>query len=231
MPGPPRSRSSSRKSAAINRPPSALQLYLFSRKNIVACLLALVGLGLFFLGLIGSVWPGVVIGLYLIGALVTPNDRRWNLLGGEAPSDLAGALSHQVSAVRGKVPDDVYQKLVSIQQTILAILPKIDRLGSGSQDSFVVQKTVTDYLPSTLQAYLNLPRAYASVHRFSDGRTAAQVLIDQLTLLDKKLDEVADAVNKNDADALLANGRFLEDRFGGSALTLPSEATPPSAGS
>ena len=90
---------------------------------------------------------------------------------------------------------------------------------------------MTDYLPSTLQAYLNLPRAYATVHRFSDGRTAAQVLIDQLTLLDKKLGDVADAVNKNDADALLANGRFLEDRFGGSDLKVPSEASPPSTGS
>jgi hypothetical protein len=180
---------------------------------------------------IGPVWPAVVIGLYLVGALATPNDRQWSLIDDATPSDLAGALSHQVSAIRGKVPDDVYQKVVSIQQTILAILPKIDRLGPGSQDSFVVQKTVTDYLPSTLQAYLNLPRAYATVHRFSDGRTAAQVLIDQLTLLDKKLDEVADAVNKNDADALLANGRFLEDRFGGSSLQLPSEASPPTTGS
>jgi hypothetical protein len=214
---------------ATNRPPSPWELYLYSRKNIVGCLLALLGLVLFFLGLIGAVWPGVVLGLYLVGALVTPGDKQWNLLGGEAPSDLAGALSHQVAAVRGKVPDDVFQKVVSTQQTILGILPKIDRLGPASQDAFVVQKTVTDYLPSTLQAYLNLPRAYATVHRFSDGRTAAQVLLDQLTLLDKKLDDVADAVNKNDADALLANGRFLEDRFGGSALNLPPATAPPSS--
>jgi hypothetical protein len=214
---------------ATNRPPSAWEMYLYSRKNIVGCLLALLGLGLFFLGLIGPVWPGVVLGMYLIGALATPSGRQWNLLGGDAPSDLAGALSHQVAAVRGKVPDDVFQKVVSTQQTILGILPKIDRLGPGSQDAFVVQKTVTDYLPSTLQAYLNLPRAYATVHRFSDGRTAAQVLLDQLTLLDKKLDDVADAVNKNDADALLANGRFLEDRFGGSALNLPPASAPPTS--
>jgi len=212
---------------AINRPPRPWQVYLYSRKNIVGSLLALLGLGLFFLNVIGPVWPAVVLGMYLVGALVTPGDKQWNLIGAETPSDLAGALAHQVSAVRGKVPDDVYQKVVSIQQTVLGIVPKIDRLGPGSQDAFVVQKTVSDYLPSTLQAYLNLPRAYAAVHRFSDGRTAAQVLIDQPTLLDKKLDEVADAVNKNDADALLANGRFLEDRFGGSALNLPSAAAPP----
>lgn len=206
---------------ATSRPPGPILLYLYSRKNIVACALALLGIALFFLGLIGPVWPAVVIGLYLVGALVTPADRKWDLLGGAEPSDITGALARQVAAVKGKVPDDVFQKVLAIQQTIDSIVPKIDRLGPGSSDAFVVQKTATDYLPSTLQAYLNLPRAYATVHRMDNGRTAAQVLLDQVTLLDTKMDEVADAVNKNDTDALLANGRFLEDRFGGSSLKLP----------
>ena len=210
-----------------SKPPGRVLLYLYSRKNIVACLLALLGIALFFLGVIGPVWPAVVVGMYLVGALATPSGRTPNLLGGEAPSDIRAALDHQVSAVKGKVPDDVYRKVVAIQQTILSILPKIDRLGPGSQDAFIVQKTATDYLPSTLQAYLNLPRTYATLHRMADGRTASQVLLDQLTILDSKLEEVADAVNKNDTDALLANGRFLEDRFGGSALKLPATGGAP----
>ena len=207
---------------ATSRPPGRVLLYLYSRKNIVACALALLGIALFFLGVIGPVWPAVVVGMYLIGALVTPSGQKWDLLGGQEPSDITGALERQVAAVKGKVPDDVFQKVVSIQQTILSIVPKLNRLGPGSQDAFIVQKTASDYLPSTLQAYLNLPRAYATVHRMDDGRTAAQVLMDQLTLLDTKMEEVADAVNKNDTDALLANGRFLADRFGGSSLKLPS---------
>jgi hypothetical protein len=212
---------------ATSKPPGRVLLYLYSRKNIVACLLALLGLALFFLGVLGPVWPAVVVGMYLVGALVTPSGRTLDLLGGEAPSDIRGALDHQVAAVKGKVPDDVYQKVIAIQQTIISILPKIDRLGPGSQDAFIVQKTATDYLPSTLQAYLNLPRTYATLHRMADGRTASQVLMDQLTLLDGKLEEVADAVNKNDTDALLANGRFLEDRFGRSSLTLPATGGAP----
>jgi hypothetical protein len=205
-----------------SKPAGPILLYLYSRKNIVACLLALLGIGIFFFGLIGPVWPAVVIGMYLIGALVTPNGRTWNLIGGQDLSDLSSALASQVSAVKGKLPDDIYQKVLSIQQTLQAILPKITRLGPGSRDAFIVQKSITDYLPSTLQAYLNLPRAYATLHRMSDGRTAAQVVLDQLTLLDGKLEEVAEAVNKNDTDALLANGRFLEDRFGSSTLKLPT---------
>jgi hypothetical protein len=36
------------------------------------------------------------------------------------------------------------------------------------------------------------------------------------------LNEVADAVHKKDSDALLANGRFLEDKFGKSQLSIPA---------
>jgi hypothetical protein len=85
----------------------------------------------------------------------------------------------------------------------------------------VVGRTATDYLPSALQAYLNLPRAYATLHKMPNGKTADQVLGDQLTLLSSKMDEVADAVHKKDSDALLANGRFLEEKFGASPLALP----------
>src|SRR6476661_1855505 len=105
----------SRRSVVTSKPAGPVLLYLYSRKNIVACSLALLGIALFFLGLIGPVWPAVVIGMYLIGALVTPNGQTWNLLGGEDLSDLSSTLESQVSAVKGKLPDDVYQKVLSVQ--------------------------------------------------------------------------------------------------------------------
>jgi hypothetical protein len=42
-------------------------------------------------------------------------------------------------------------------------------------------------------------------------------------LLDEKLDEITDAVHGRDSDRLVANRRFLEERFGKSAdgLSLP----------
>ena len=77
-----------------------------------------------------------------------------------------------------------------------------------------------------MQVYLNLPRGYAPLHPVQDGKTPRQVLLEQLTLLESKMNEVADDVHQYDADRLLANGRFLEERFGRSALSLE----PPSAG-
>jgi hypothetical protein len=84
----------------------------------------------------------------------------------------------------------------------------------------VVERTALDYLPTALERYLNLPRGYANRVPVANGRTARQVLLDQLALLEAKLGEVLDAVAKGDTDHLLAHGRFLEDRFGRSEVEL-----------
>jgi hypothetical protein len=196
--------------------------YLYSTKNIVGSLLALVGLVLFFVGVVGALWPVIVIGLYLMGVLVTPGTATIDLRSGFDPDDVRHALDHEVHAVSGRVPAEVLGKVQSIQQIILGILPRSGALPPGSPELFVVERTATDYLPTALESYLNLPRAYATLHPVQDGKTAKQVLMDQLALLESKMSEVADDVHRNDTDRLLANGRFLEERFGRSALSLDS---------
>ena len=60
------------------------------------------------------------------------------------------------------------------------------------------------------------------------------VLIDQLDLLAATMDKVFDAVCRADADALVAHGRFLSEKFGsastGGALDVGSAPTPPMPG-
>jgi hypothetical protein len=202
--------------------PQPILKYLYSTKNIVGSLLALVGLVLFFTGLVGALWPVIVVGLYLIGVLVTPGTATIDLRSGFDPDDIRKALDHEVHVVSGRVPAEVFAKVQSIQQIILGILPRSGALPPGSPELFVVERTATDYLPTALESYLNLPRAYATLHPVQDGKTPKQVLMDQLTLLESKMSEVAEDVHRNDTDRLLANGRFLEERFGRSALSLDS---------
>ena len=53
-----------------------LEAYLYSRRNIVGCLLALAGLALHFVGLLGGfLWLPITIGLYLIGVLLVPGEQ------------------------------------------------------------------------------------------------------------------------------------------------------------
>jgi len=202
---------------------NSVLLYLYSGKNIVGSTLALFGLLLFFTNVITVVfWPFVVVALYGIGALLAPGPPQVALAGTSFdPDSIRRSLQRQLSIANGKLPPDLQAKLQDIADTIMGILPHYAEFPPGSPDLFVVGRAATDYLPSALQAYMNLPRAYAALHKMPNGKTANDVLSDQLTLLGTKMNEVADAVHKKDSDALLANGRFLEEKFGPSPLALP----------
>jgi hypothetical protein len=194
--------------------------YLYGRKNIVGSALALVGLVLFFTGIPGSaLWPVDVLGLYLVGVLITPGNRKIDLSTGFDPNDVKLALDNQVRLITGKVPPEVMAKVLKIRQIIFGILPRAGNLPPGSPELFVVERTASDYLPTSLEAYLRLPRAYATLHAVH-GKTPKEILLDQLTLLETKMTEVADDLHRNDSDRLLANGRFLQERFGRSPLSL-----------
>jgi hypothetical protein len=199
-------------------------LYLYSAKNILGSALALIGLLLFFTGVIGGLWPFIVVALYFIGVLIAPGTPTVDLHSEFDPNDVRRALASELKAINGRVPADILAKAQSIQQIILGILPRSGNLPPDSPELFIVERTATDYLPTALETYMNLPKAYATLHPVQNGKTARQVLMDQLTLLESKMNEVADDVHRNDADRLLANGRFLEERFGRSALSLEGPA-------
>ena len=208
--------------------------YLASTKNIAGCAGAIGGLALFFTGIVAPpLWPVVVAGLYGVGALVAPAERSVDLRSDVDPKDLGKSLDRLLKQIHGRVPGDIERKVKGIAATIQGVLPRTGQLPPGSQELFILQRTVSDYLPTSLESFMNLPRTYAAVHPLKGTKTAQQVLSDQLDLLQTQMDEVADAAAKSDADRLLAQGRFLEDRFGRSDLTIDPGApgSAPEAGS
>jgi hypothetical protein len=195
--------------------------WAYSTKNIAGCALAVVGP---VLSLVGVVQPlvglAVTPALYAVGALAAPAGRRIDVLGDVDPDDVRRSLAELQRRVRGKVPAEVEARVNRIATTITETLPKAHGLGLGSPELFAVVRTASDYLPNALQVYLNLPRAYADRHVVAAGRTPLGLLCDQLDLLAAKMDEMADAVHRTDTDKLIANGRFLAEKFGSSSLDL-----------
>jgi hypothetical protein len=145
---------------------------------------------------------------------------------GEPAVDAAAvrrALAANQRLAQGRLPAPAMAKLLKIQRQIADLLPMASEFPTGSRDLYVVQRTATDYLPATLRAYLALPPQFAATKVVANGKTAFQLVDEQLELLAARLDEIADAVHEQDSDRLLANGRFLEERFGTkSDLALPS---------
>jgi hypothetical protein len=209
-----------------------VEAFLYSRRNIVGSLLAVGGLALHVIGLFGGLaWLPVTVALYLIGVLLVPAERGLEVSIGAAQdaAEVRDGLERLVRALRGKVADDLYAKAVSIQSSILATLAIEGTAGDGADPNvFLIRQTALAYLPDAFSTYLRMPRAMAERRAIAGGRTPHDVLLEQLDLMDRRLADVADDMARHDSDKLLANGRFLAEKFGVSSLRLdagPADAT------
>ena len=199
--------------------------YLASAKNVLGCVLALVGFLLHLFGLFGPFWPLAVVALYAVGALAGPRRRLKVARDTFDPREVRRAVDRAYQMTHGRLPADVQSRVAQIRQEIIELLPHTADFPAGSQDLYVLRRMAVDYLPTTLEAYLSLPSSYATQRAIQGGKTSLDVLREQLVLLDEKMDEIAEAVHQRDSDRLLANGIFLEERFGRGApeLTAPKE--------
>lgn len=191
-------------------------LFLYGNKNIAGSLAAIGALGLFFGGVIHAFWLPIVFGSYGIGYLATPSSKELETsISAQMSSDqIKAELDSLAQDIKGRVPAEVSTLVQSISQSIIAILPTLAKDGNtGDQNTYTIRQTALEYLPETLSNYLKLPPAFRNLYPVQDGKTATALLIDQLTLLDSKLKEVVANYLSNDTQALVANGRFLSDKF------------------
>lgn len=140
-------------------------------------------------------------------------------------ADLLGALDRTSALVTaGAVPGVVTSRVVRVTRIVRETIPLLPRMGAGSPQAYSVMATATDYLPEAIGGYLRLPRSFADTRPVDRGKTSLMILIDQLDLLAATMDQVFDAVCREDAAALVAHGRFLQEKFGqvsaGGALAL-----------
>ena len=142
-------------------------------------------------------------------------------LGVQEPAADVAVPEHDVDAglralparLAGRVPAEAEQATIRICGLLLQALP---RVSGGGEQEYLVRRAATDYLPRTLRSYLSLPADWARTTPIDGSRTAADVLISQLAALEQAAAGMLDAALSADSAALLANGRFLADRFPGS---------------
>ena len=127
---------------------------------------------------------------------------------------LAAVIRVEALVADGAVPAPVASRVARVTRVVREAIPRLDRLGAGSEQAYSVMATATDYLPEAIDGYLRLPRDWANSRPVDNGRSSLMVLIDQLDLLARTMDQVLDAVNRSDAAALVAHGRFLTEKFG-----------------
>jgi hypothetical protein len=129
-----------------------------------------------------------------------------------AASDKPAAAASAPSK-SSRLPADVEAKAEQVRRKAEALAAQSDRFPPFSQDLYLVRQTANDYLPRTLETYTSMPPESVDLPMVNGGKTPHQELNAQLDLLNSKLDEIAHELERQSNERLMANRKFLQDRF------------------
>lgn len=166
---------------------------------------------------------GVGLVVWLISTLETMRNPQIQALAESLEQsyqtqELIEELDTWLGTIRNKLPDDILTRVESISQTIKTILPQIEDINSSDYNIYMIRQIAQSYLPETIGNYLKLPATLATTKKLRDDKTAHELLIGQLDLLDNEMTDLLESFHHNDTQQLLAHGRFLRDKFGESDL-------------
>jgi hypothetical protein len=120
-------------------------------------------------------------------------------------------LERLTENVRGRVPQSDLATLGRIRDSAALALPTDDSpLNLSDHDTWLVRQICIDYLPGALDHYIALPPGRAS-EPLLDGRSARQVLDEQLATIERRLEELANRSYRREAEGLLTHARFVTD--------------------
>lgn len=143
--------------------------------------------------------------------------------GDSEPADLGRQLTgivHRVNRGGGSMPEGGVPGVHAVVDALRPLLVYLESNPPTEAELIPIRAIVTDYLPTTVDRFLALPREFAATHRNPQGRTPAEELLEQLELLRTATDEYATAIYAGDAQELSDQGRFLQAKFLRSDLTL-----------
>lgn len=143
-----------------------------------------------------------------------PTTKRPGLIEDVDPrtrSDVLAVLDRLVTNVRGLLPEADMAAMLRIRHRAELALPTTDgQLDLTNHDTWLLRQICIDYLPGALEHYSALRSDLAS-EPVLDGRSAREVLDEQLALIESRLDEMATRTYRREADGLLTHARFVAD--------------------
>lgn len=137
------------------------------------------------------------------------------------PND--GSVGRGVNALPAEA-----ETLVARIESLLAQAEPLLATGAGGDEAgYALRETERRYLPDTVRAYADIPPARRDA-------AAAEMLVEQLRLLERATAQRLAALSESAQTALAANGAFLTERFGAldslpdaSGLELAPAESPP----
>lgn len=197
-----------------------IQKFIFSNKNIVGLVCASIVVVLGFLGVVKHGWLAVALIAYVFGYLVGPKEKEvvFYHIKGESMADYVGFLHKFLrnSLDNTKLPIEAKEVLQSITKNaveLLTFLQTKETVDDTSEEMINLKSIFDTYLPKLINQFSRLPSDYANNIKTSSGKTAKNMLLEQLNLLEQKIQEISYGIYEDDVTALKVNGRFLKEKF------------------
>lgn len=118
-----------------------------------------------------------------------------------------------VKQVRPKLGKELVELLQTLKDNLDHVIQQASQRETSAFLTHFVTQTVTDYLPASIEHYLNLPPAYRRMHVIKDGQTSQDLLKKQLALLNSETLKVIDDLHRDDIQSIQAHTRFLEEKY------------------
>jgi hypothetical protein len=197
-----------------------LKKFLFSNKNMTGLGFATVIIVLAMLGLLKAFWFPITMIAYAFGYVVGPAEKtiKFIHMKGENLTDYVGFVEKVKGNISqsSKLPEDAKAVVVSLTTTaveLISFLKDKENFDEYSDDFMSFKNIFDTYLPKLINQYEKLPVKYATQIKTSNGKTAKEMLMEQLKLMDKQVTEISYGMYENDVTALKVNGRFLKQKF------------------
>ncbi|NNG38477.1 hypothetical protein HJ588_04205 [Flexivirga sp. ID2601S] len=114
-----------------------------------------------------------------------------------------------------RLPQDVRDRALQLDRDGTAALTYLRERGADAREIFDVEQLVTDFGPQAVRSYLALAPGAADTEQVLDGKTGRQLVVEQLDLLIEQTAARMRHAARLGSDQLLANHRFLTEKFGG----------------
>jgi hypothetical protein len=140
---------------------------------------------------------------------------------GDAPAAAAAALGAldalraDVRRAGGALPTLISSQLRQIDDLLRTVVTAVDEEDGSTEQQYLLNALVTDYLPTPLAAFL----ALGDEDRTDDAGPTLQ-FAGQLVLLEETIRDLLNQVRIGAVAELSTHGRFLADKFTAPELTL-----------
>jgi hypothetical protein len=118
-------------------------------------------------------------------------------------------LRQRLVSRKADIPVRIQSSVSGVLGTLEELLPKWKEMASYDEQKFTVNRIITDYLPSMLDAYFELPNSYLARKKTAAERN----MLNQLTILQRVVDEIQDGVYAGVEARIEKQGVFLESKF------------------